>query len=178
MRTRLSWVILLSLIALLNFGCGSLGNDDDDSNSIFSDPFVQRVLVGNVPVQANETSNVSLDHSYSMRFELSKPVSETSLSQSFNFEIWVVNLTTAQAFLLTPGVLESNGHLAWVDGTDQVIEYRADNNLSMINTGAFPQPIGSPGDRFKIKILYMIGRAEDGTNISVMDDEFFIVWMS
>ena len=178
MRTRLSWVILLSLIAFLNLGCGSLGNDDDDSDNIFSDPFIERVLVGNVPVQAQETANVSLDNSYSMQFELSKPVSLTSLSQSFNFEIWVQNMTTGQAFLLTPCVLEANGALAWVGTSNQVIEYRSVNNLSLINTGGFAQPIGFPGDRFKIKVLFLIARAEDGTNISVMDDTFYIVWSS
>jgi len=178
MRTRLSWVILLSLIAFLNLGCGSLGNDDDDSDNVFSDPFIERVLVGNVSVQAQETANVSLDNSYSMRFEFSKPVSLTSLSQAFNFEIWVQNMTTGQAFLLTPGVLDANGALVWVDASNQVIEYRANNNLSLIHTGNFSGPIGLPGDRFKIAVLFVIGRAEDGTNISVMDDTFYIVWSS
>jgi len=178
MRTRFSWVILLAIIAFMNLGCGLFDGDDDTDGVTWQDAFIERVLVGNVPVQAGATVNIPLDHSYSIRFELSKPVTPASMSILFDYEIWVENLSTGDVFLLKPGLLDTNGELIWVDGSNRVIEYRADQPLSYITTGNYAGRIGSPGDSIRVRIQFLMANAVDGTQIAILDDAFYVVWTS
>ena len=153
-------------------------SNDIDGIAPWSDPFVKSVTIGNVPVHDGDTVDVPLNHSYAMRFELSKPVSHASLSTLFDFEIFVDNLSSGQSYLLTPSVLEQNGKLVWVGSGNDVIEYRANQRLSELHTGGFYDMIGSPGDKLRVRIIFLLARSDDGKQISILDDSFYIVWTS
>jgi len=175
MRTRLGLIIVLALIALIFAGC-----DDNNNNKdlLFngSDAFIERVYIGNVPVQAGGTSNVPLKHATSMRVELSNPVTRASLAELFHIAFVVTNLDTGTAFHLSEGNMPGNGELYWVDGTNKIIEYRMTHTMDTILIGGDSYSIGLPGDTLEIRILVAVGKAEDGTQFGLTMDEFFIVY--
>ncbi len=175
MRTRFGWLIVFAVITLLFSGCNSLDfNNDDDSN--WSDSFLKQMYIGSVPVQADETVNVSLSNTYKLRFELCRPVTNASLNQLLDFEFWIINMDTSQSFLITEGNMNANGQLVFLGDDNTVVEFRYDHDMSFFYSGGQKVEVGSPGQTFKIKLAFLVGQAQDGSQFALMEDEFFIVW--
>jgi len=168
MRIRHIWLIFIVILPMLfSFACNGdnwFEDDDDDDGLLYrgSDTFFQHIYIGNVPVQEGETINVPLSHVTFMRFELSREVTSYSLAQLFQFEIWVTNVDTHQTFRLTEANLLENGNLHWPDNTNQVVEYRLNHPMSYLIVGGEQISFGSPGNTFKINVVFLTGQAKDG----------------
>jgi hypothetical protein len=175
MRTRLGLIIVLAALALIFAGCD---NDNNNKDLLFngSDAFIQRVYIGNVPIQAGGTFNVPLSYTTRMRVELSNPVTRASLAELFHVAFVVTNLDTGDAYHLSECNMPGNGELFWPDDTNKVIEYRMTHAMDRVVIGGDSYSIGSPGDTLEVRILIAVGKAQDGTQFGLTMDEFFIVY--
>ncbi len=173
MRTRHLWLIVLALIVL-----PFTGACEDDDEDLFggSDTLLQRFFIGSVAIQADGTYIIPLSSVTTMRFELSREVTRASLGTLFDFEILITNLDTGDVFRITTCNLQENGDLYWPDTTNKVIEFRGSHPFDYLMVGGDAIPIGSPGNTFEVKVVFLIGRAADGTQFALTDDVFYIVW--
>ena len=137
---------------------------------------MQRFFIGSVEIQAEGTYNVPLSSASTMRFELSRAVSRASLGTLFDFEILIHNVDTGNVYRVTACNLQENGSLFWPDEANKVIEFRGTHPFDHLLVGGTAIPIGSPGNTFEVKVVYLVGRAVDGTQFALTDDVFYIVW--
>lgn len=154
------------------------GIDDNDDDDLFggSDPFFERVLIGDVPCEVGKTVNIALGDITSMRFETISPVTAQSLSQLFTFLIQIENIDSGLSFNLTDDLLSENGELVWVDFTNRTVEYRMNHPMDYINVGGQKYVLGSSGDLLRINVRNLEGAAEDGSRFKYAGDEFFVLW--
>jgi hypothetical protein len=171
MRTR--WLLVSALVALLFAGCS-----DNSGFVLFraSDPILRSLTIGTVPVTAGEVVNVPLAQTYSVRFDLFSPVSQQNVGTSLDYSIRIENIDKGTTTLLTEGVMMENGDLVWLDTTNMAIEFRMTHNLSYVISGGATYSMGTPGDRFRVRVDFISGKAADGKNFSLIGDEFFVVW--
>ncbi len=174
MRTRYGWLLLGAILLMLPLvGCN---NDNDDNESNWSDGFLQRFYIGNVPVQAGETVNVPLGSTYSLRFELSRPATLASLTHLLDFQMAIENMDNGETALLTDCNMAENGGLVWTDGSNMNIEFRFNHDMSFFYAGGEKRELGSVGQTFKVRLLFLVGLAEDGNQFALTNDEFYVVW--
>jgi len=174
MRTRYGRLLLVALILMLPLvGCNK---DNGDNESNWSDGFLQRFYIGNVPVQVGETVNVPLASTYSLRFELSRPATLASLTQLLDFQMIIENTDTGVANLLTDCNMAENGELVWTDGSNMNIEFRFNHDMSFFYAGCEKCELGSVGQTFRVRLLFLVGLAEDGNQFALTNDEFYVVW--
>jgi hypothetical protein len=172
MRTR--WLLVSALVALLCAGC----SDSGDGFILFraSDPILRSLTIGTVPVKAGEVVNVPLGVTYSVRFDLYNPVTPANVGTTLDYSIRIENIDEGKTTLLSEGVMDENGDLVWLDDTNMAIEFRMTHAMSYVVSGGVIYSLGSPGDKFRVKLDFMSGQAQDGKNFSLIGDEFFVVW--
>lgn len=175
MRIRIAWMIVILALAGFAISCTDGGEDDE----IFfggSDPILENLYIGTVPVKEGATVNVPLANTNTIRFELSKPVPSTVLETTIDFMIRVENLDRGTTIILTDGILEENGHFVWLDSSNKYIEYRMNHNMTYVLSGGTMYNLGQVGDLFRINIEFITGKSGDGKSFAFWGDEFFVVW--
>lgn len=173
MRYRLSWLIVVILIACFLLSCNS---NSDITSLNGSEVLIRNLTIGNVPIQVEQTHNIPLSQVSTMRFELNRAVTEQSLTQVFNFEILISNSDTGQSFRITTCNMAENGNLVWVDGSNKIIEYRLNHTMATIVSGGQSFSLGSSGNELQVTVIFMVGQSADGRHWSYTDDTFTIVW--
>ena len=178
LRPTITLVSVIILTAAL-FGCNGGGNG---SNFLYdgTDDFLNVLYFGDVPIKANNTSNVPMNHTTKMRFELNKPVTQESLARVLDFQLEFTNLDTDSTIIVDEDVLDRNGELVWIGDSDKIIEYRMSHpmNYFTMALGAFLVNIdlGDPGDLFQVRVHYLSGENDDGQQFNFTGDEFFVLW--
>jgi hypothetical protein len=173
MRIRLSLLIALALIAMVIGGC----NKDKNEDQFFgSDNFITSITLGDVPIENGKTFNVPLSHISSIGFELARPVTPAALNGSINFSIHIENVDRGTTFLLTESLMDENGNITWLDGSNRRLEFRMTHPMNAIIAGGQPYTLGKLGDLFRIRIDYLTGVAEDGKPFSLAGDQFYVIW--
>jgi hypothetical protein len=148
----------------------------DTGEEPWSDNILANFYLGDVLVKSGTTANVPFMSTSIMRFDLDEPVSEASLTQDFDYEIWIENVDTGTTFYLTETNLDANGELVWLDGSNQAIEYRLNHSLDFFWSGGQKVYLGNPGDTFRVTLINLSGRAQNGGLFSLQGDEFTLVW--
>lgn len=133
-------------------------------------------VLGNVLIRPGMVANVPFESTYEMTFFLERPVSEPSLTQVLDFEVWIENVDSGTTFLLTETNLPSNGDLVWVGADNKTIELRLDHGLNYFYSGSERIYLGSPGDTFNITLVKLIGNAQDGNTFTFGGDKFTVIW--
>lgn len=177
MRMRLAWLLPLTILAfslVVAIGCES--DEDDDFFFGGTDPFVENFYIGHVPIKTGAVHNIPLAHVDSLRFEVTRPVTPESLGTTLNFSIRIQNVDNGTTTLLSDSVLDENGQLVWLDDTNRRLEYRMTHNMSFVYSGGQRYTLGKPGDRFKVRIDFLVGRSADGKTFAFTGDEFTVVW--
>jgi len=175
MRIRYGWLIAITIIALtFTAGC----NADNNDESVFrgSNSFLNHLYIGNTEVRAGKTVNVPLAQTSRIRFEVGREVTLQSLSQLFDFQIRLENVDTGETFLFTDGNLDENGELVWVGDSNRIVEYRLKHNMDYILSGGERYVLGVVGNMFRVKVDFLVGQNQDGTQFNFVGDEFRVVW--
>ncbi|MFH1676065.1 MAG: hypothetical protein ABIC40_03485 [bacterium] len=175
MRIRYGWLIAIAMIGFIfAAGCSS----DENNESVFrgSNSWLNHLYIGNSEVIAGKTVNVPLAQTNRIRFEVGREVTPQSLSQLFDFQIRFENVDTGETFLFTNANLDENGELTWIGDSNRVVEYRLKHNMDYIASGGERYVLGSVGNMFRVKVDFLVGQNQDGTQFHFVGDEFRVVW--
>jgi len=150
--------------------------EEDPAETGWSHSILAEFILGNILIRPGSVENIPFETTFDLTFNLNRQVSEPSLTQALDFEIWIANVDSGTTFVLTEANLEANGELVWVGLSNQTIELRLDHGLDYFYSGTERIYLGSPGDTFNIKVVKLTGKAQDGTTFNLAGDKFTIIW--